>query len=332
MSRLLLALSLLNLAALAQPLLIKVGTSAPKDTYWHTALVRMAQDWKKISGGRIEMRIYPGGIQGSEVEMIRKVGIGQLQAVAISGASLPLVDRSVQCLSIPMMLDSYAEYDYVFAKVRASLEERIAKKGFVVLHWADAGWVYFFTKKPARTLSEIKKMKLFTSSGDPDAEKLYTEFGFHPIPLAPKDLNSSLLTGIVDTFDVPPLFALADQTFSLAGNMVDVRWAPLPAATLVGQAAWDTIPADLKPKLLELARNAEARVMADVRKQEQEAIATMVKYKLNVVKPSAAELDDWRKQAEAAWPILVTRGMVPNDLFQEVRRLRDEYRKSAAKP
>jgi TRAP-type C4-dicarboxylate transport system substrate-binding protein len=326
--KLILALCLTVTAATAQ--LIRLGTSAPKDTYWHTTLVEMAQEWKRISGGRVTTAIFPGGVQGSEAEMIRKVRIDVLQGIAISGASLPLVDRSVQCLSIPMMLDSYEEFDYVFERVKPELEKRLMREGFVVLNWADAGWVYFFTKKPARTLTEIKAMRLFTSAGDAEAEKLYSDFGFHPIPLAPKDLNDSLLRGVVEAFDVPPLFALAGQTFASAKNMVDVRWAPLVAATLISQKAWNKVPEDIRPKLLEAARQAGERARGPIRKQEQEAVATMVKHGLNVVRVDAATLNDWRTQAESAWPRLVGK-IVPEDLFLEVKRLRDEYRKAPRK-
>ena len=328
MIRILVLAFCLSGAAGAQVLML--GTSAPKDTYWHITLLEMAQEWKRVSGGRVTASIFPGGVQGSEVEMIRKVRIDALQGVAISGASLPVVDRSVQCLSIPMMLESYEEFDYVFERVRPTLEERLARNGFVVLQWADAGWVYFFTKKPATTLAEIKSMRLFTSAGDAEAERLYTEFGFHPIPLASKDLNDNLLRGVVEAFDVPPLFALASQTFASAKNMVDVRWAPLVASTLISQKAWNRIPEDLRPKLLEIARKAEARVRGPIRKQEQEAVATMVKHGLNVVKVDATTLADWRTQTEAAWPRMVGR-IVPEDLFLEVKRLRDEHRKAKRK-
>ena len=43
-------------------------------------------------------------------------------------------------------------------------------KGFKVLNWADGGWVYTFTKKPAKTPDDVRRLKLFTSAGDPELE------------------------------------------------------------------------------------------------------------------------------------------------------------------
>jgi len=47
--------------------------------------------------------------------------------------------------------------------------------------------------------------------------------------------------------------------------------------------------------------------------------------KLTVVKPDAAALAEWRRQTEAIYPKMKDK-MIPADLFEEVRRLRDEYR------
>jgi uncharacterized SAM-dependent methyltransferase len=56
-----------------------------------------------------------------------------------------------------------------------------------------------------------------------------------------------------------------------------------------------------------------------------EAVVAMQKRKLTVVHADAAVVADWRKQAESVYPKL--RGdMVAADLFDEVVRLRDEYR------
>ena len=92
---------------------IKLGTVAPKDTLWHQVLQEMAQDWKEISGGTVKVTIYPGGNMGDEVAMLRKVRLGQLQAVALSGAGLSHAEPGVSCLQVPMMISSYAELDYV---------------------------------------------------------------------------------------------------------------------------------------------------------------------------------------------------------------------------
>jgi len=44
----------------------------------------MAQKFTQESAGQVELKIYAGGTQGNEGEMIRKMAIGQLQAASIT--------------------------------------------------------------------------------------------------------------------------------------------------------------------------------------------------------------------------------------------------------
>jgi TRAP-type transport system periplasmic protein len=58
-------------------------------------------------------------------------------------------------------------------------------------------------------------------------------------------------------------------------------------------------------------------------------VATMQKRRLQVNHGDAATVAEWRKEAEGVYPKL-RGGMIPAELFDEVRKLRDEYRTTAA--
>ncbi|HSB17894.1 MAG TPA: TRAP transporter substrate-binding protein DctP [Bryobacteraceae bacterium] len=311
-------------ALFAQKLQVNVGTAAPEGSPWHEILQKTRQDWNRISGGNLTVRIYPSGVLGDEVEMIRKARIGQLQAVAVSGVGLSHIEPAAGCLQIPMLMGSYEEFDYVRERIAPRLESLIAQKGFIVLQWSDVGWVHFFTKKPAKTPDDIRKLRLFTSAGDPEGERLYKEFGLQVVPLAVTDMLPSLQTNLIQAFDVPPLFAMLDQSFGLAPNMIDVKWTPLAGATLLSRKTWDRIPAEQRTELLRASRSASAGVRAQVRKMGEDAIVEMQKRGLNVIKLDPATLSKWQVEAKSSYPKI--RGeVVPADLFDEVVRLHNEY-------
>ena len=264
----------------------------------------MGQEWRNISAGRVALRIYPSGVLGDEHEMLKKVRIGQLQAVALSGAGLPRADRGISCLQIPMLIESYDEFDYVRERIAPRLEARLREKGYIVLNWGDAGWVHFFTKEPARTLDDIRKMKLFTSAGDPETEKLMKEVGLNPVPLAVTDLILALQTGLIEAFDIPPLFAMLNQSFGLAKNMIDVKWAALVVATLISKRGWERIPETLRPAMLEAARRVTDQRRAEIRKMGDDAVVEMQKRGLKVFNADSTVLTGWRSEVEAAYPKL----------------------------
>jgi TRAP-type C4-dicarboxylate transport system substrate-binding protein len=313
-----------------QTVLIKMGTVAPDGSPWHQILQQIGQDWTRISGGKVTLRIYPGGVLGDEADMIQKMRVGQLQAVALSGSGLARIDTAASCLQIPMLIQSYEELDYIRDRVAARLEDAIQRKGYIVLNWGDAGWVHFFTKTPAKKLDDIRRMKLFTTAGDADALELYQSAGFRPVPLATTDMLPALQTGLIDAFDVPPLLALLNQWFGIANNMIDVKWSPLVGGTIISRQAWERIPETIRPQFLEAAKRAGHRLRTEIRKMGDDAVVAMQKKGLNVVSLDSATLADWQRQAEEAYPKLRGR-IVPADLFDEVRRLRDEFRAGARK-
>src|SRR5450755_336606 len=263
---------LLLSASLPAQTIIRLGTLVPKGSRWHEILLNMGEEWKKASGGKIELKIYPGGEQGDEPEMVQKVRIHGLQAVAISGAGLSGIDAAVSALQIPMMLDSWEELDYVRDKISARLEKGMAQRGFIVLNWGDAGSVHFFTKKPVSHPDEIRGLRLCVLQGDNTTFELYKANGFHPVALAATDILTGLQTGLIEAFQSPPLIALSNQWFGGAKNMLDISFAQLVGATLIDKGVWDKIPAPVQKEMLASARTAGVALREEIRKAEAGAV------------------------------------------------------------
>jgi TRAP-type C4-dicarboxylate transport system substrate-binding protein len=220
-------------------------------------------------------------------------------------------------------------------RIGPKLEKRIEDKGFQLLNWGDAGWVQFFSTKPVQKLDDLRKLRLFTWAGDPNEEQLWKAAGFRVVPLAATDIVQQLETHGIDAVPTTALYAETTDLYKLANYMCDVKWAPLIGATIVSKATWEKIPAAQRGPMLEAARKSGEALKGDIRAQGTRAIATMAAgqpgrraSKLNITSPDAAALADWRKQTEAVYPKMKG-NIVPADLFDEVQRLRDEYRAHA---
>ena len=80
-------------------LVIKLGTVAPEGSPWHDAMLETAQRWKELSGGRVTVRIYAGGVAGDEKDMLRKIRIGQLHATALTSSTLIDIIPDIEAIS-----------------------------------------------------------------------------------------------------------------------------------------------------------------------------------------------------------------------------------------
>ncbi len=102
-------------------------------------------------------------------------------------------------------------------------------------------------------------------------------------------------------------------------------------ATVVTAETWHKIPPELRETLMRIAREQGARTLKLVRELEQEAIQAMAKRGLQVVSVPPDALADWRAKAESIYPEI--RGtLIPAPIFDDVLRLRDEYRNATGTP
>ena len=100
-------------------------------------------------------------------------------------------------------------------------------------------------------------MKLFTSAGDPETEKLYKELGFHVVPLSLTDMLTSLQTGMINAVNLPPLFALLNESYSQAPNIMRIKWTPLIGGTVINLRVSKKAPEKYRPQILDLPKSGD---------------------------------------------------------------------------
>lgn len=307
---------------------VRLATLLPRGGSHFHILEGMWQQWKTISGGGITLTIYPDGTMGSEEDTVRQMRVGEIQAAILSVGGLSEIDPSVGALQkIPMVYRSLEELEYVRDKMQPELERRLEQKGFIVLFWADAGWVHIFSRKPALRPDDFKKTKVFVGASDQEEIGIAKGLGFQAVPLAWTDVLTSLQTGLVDSVPTAPFLALAGQYDLVAHHMLEVNWVPLVGATVMTKKAWEKIPPDKRETLLKAAAEAGKQMQARSRTESNEALEAMKKRGLQVHAVSPELENEWRRFAEGIYPKM--RGtMVPADMFDEVGHWVSEYRAS----
>jgi TRAP-type C4-dicarboxylate transport system substrate-binding protein len=316
-------------AVCAQTVTIKMATSVPTNSSWFLVLKEVADKWAKLSNGRVKVILYGGGTKGDEPEVVAAIRLGELQGAVLTSVGIAEIEKSVYAVSIPMAYDSYEEAYFVLDKLRPRLEAAIDAKGFVILNWADAGWVHFFTTRPVGTPDDLKKLKLFQWAGDPRSLEIWKTAGFNPRPAALADLPMGLSTGLFEACSMPPQVAQIGRYYERAKYMTDLNWALLLGGTVIKKETWAQVPADIKPALLKAMQEAGAKLQADIRQSGEKDVAAMKTAGLTVVPVDAKTKELWRKTAETAYG-KVRGDFVPVDAFDEAMKARDEFRKQQA--
>ena len=309
---------------------VKLGTLAPDGSTWYIQLREMGAEWNKATNGKLNFKIYPGGIIGDEADMVRKMRIGQLHAAALTVVGLSYIISEINIFQMPLLFNSYEELDHVRNNLAPELEALLKKKGFIVLSWGDAGWVHIFSQKPVVYPQDLKthNQHIFVWAGGTESFNAWKAAGFHPVEVAAPDIFMSLQTGLINTFTTTPLVALSFQWFALAKNMCDLAYAPLCGATIITKKKWDKIPKETRSELMEIARSSGANLNMEIRKLDKTAVEIMKKHGL-VVNPAPQDaVNEWKRMTEKyLYPELLSK-LVPADMYKKVTKLLDDYRKN----
>lgn len=307
---------------------LRVATVAPRGSSFHQSFQNMGDQWRSAPGGGVFLDIYPG-TQGGEPTIVRRMNprVAQLDGAMLTAVGMSQIDRSVTALQLmPMMFRSWEEVDFVRERLRPRLEKTFYDKGYVVLFWADAGWVRWFSKKPILRPADLKPMNVYASSGDPEIVEMMKAY-YNPIVLEPDKILSSLQTDMINTVPIPAFLANFLQVPAQTGNMLDLNYAPVVGAMVVTRRAWDKLPAETQAYLRKTAEAAGGEIRRNSRNEDTAAIAAMREkqhLKVNTL-PAGAE-EEWRSEMSKLYPRLRSPKVVPADLFDEVTAALKEFR------
>ncbi|MBN2051709.1 MAG: TRAP transporter substrate-binding protein DctP [Spirochaetales bacterium] len=307
-------------------LTFKIGSTAPAGTAWDDALKDIAAEWEALSDGDIRLVIYPGGVAGTEGDMIRKMRIGQLQGAALSGIGLTKISRDMLILSLPRFVRSEEELDFLLDTQGEAFEALLEDKGFHLIAWQMAGWINFFSRKPVRLPEDLKDQKLSVTADTADLEAAWKESGFRVVPLDTQNIMTGLQTGMIDAFYNPPVMAASYQWFALAPHMCSLTISPLLGGFVIDQRAWSRVPEDLKEPLLEAARRIAEPLYGQIIDLEQRAISIMRDNGLTIHELNAREIGLWEEAFRRGYDTLLDT-VIDADLFTKIDTVLQEYRK-----
>ncbi len=306
---------------------IKFATLAPEGSTWLKIMHQLDDELYERTGGKLGFRIYAGGVSGDEKDVLRKIRVGQLHAGGFTGVGMGEILPEVRVLDLPFLFFNYDEVDHVLAQIKDALARRFRERGFVLLGWAEVGFVHFFSKAPIRTQEDLKARKLWMWQGDPLAQAYFKALGVSPIPLALPDVLTSLQTGLVDTVYISPLGAIVLQWHTKVLYMSALPMADAIGAVLVSKKAFDRLPPEYQSLLVELAPKYMRRLVEQTRADNTRAIEELRRRGLKVVAaPPPEEVKRFLATGRDAQQSLVGR-LYSQELLDEVRRAVADYRR-----
>lgn len=220
---------------------LKFGSDLPQE---HPVNVRTVEAFGRIAkatNGRLQGKVFPASVLGSDASMISQLRSGAVEMLAMPGAFLTFSPLA----SIENLAFAFKDRDTVFKAMDGDLgkvvRDDIAAKGGVVClqHIWENGFRDITTStKPIHVAADLAGLKIRVSPGKIRIDT-FQSLGASPTPIALSELYTSLQTHVVDAQE-NPLILINQQKFfevqkyvSLSEHIWSGYWS------LVNQDVWN---------------------------------------------------------------------------------------------
>jgi TRAP-type C4-dicarboxylate transport system substrate-binding protein len=275
--------------------IIKMATLAPEGSSWMKAFHTLNTEVMKKTENKVQFRIYPGGVLGDEMDMLRKMKIGQIQSAALTTGGLSAIFKEMDVLQVPFLFQSYEEVDSILTKMDSFFRKGFEDNGYILLGWSEAGLIYLMSTLPISSVADLKKAKVWIWEASNIPQAIFDEAGVKAIPLSVPDVLVGLQTRLVDVVYVPPTGAISLQWFTKIKYMTNVPLAYLAGGIVVRKDTFKQIPHPSQNIILESFQRHLNQLKTVTRNENQEAIKVMAKHGVKIITPSKDQIDEFKR-------------------------------------
>ncbi|MBD9511233.1 TRAP transporter substrate-binding protein [Ensifer sp. ENS10] len=261
---------------------IKFASANNKGHPQVTGMEKFAELVKDKSGGKIEVKLFPGGTLGGDVQTVSALQGGVIEMTVLNAGILANNVKQFGAVDLPFLFDSGAEADKVMdGAFGDSLLKLLPDTGLIGLGYWELGFRNLTNNRhPVTKLEDIKGLKIRTIQS-PIPIELFNTLGANAVPLPYTELYTALETGTVDGQENPAANIMNAKFYEVQKYMTLTRHQYNPQIVLVSKKFWDGLNDEEKAVLeaaateardyqRKVSRDADAAALEEIRKTGME--------------------------------------------------------------
>lgn len=249
---------------------LRIATLAPRGSAWMRVFEAWNNSLRQRTNNRLSLRFYPGGSQGDERDVIRKIRINQLDGAAVTSTGLGLVVRPVLVLQAPGVFQNYQQLDRARTAMNGEFSRSFEENGMKLLGWGDVGQGRLFSTEPIRSPADLRNRRPWVWRDD----SMFGAFlnaagaGNRGVRLGVPEVLPALSTGQVDTVVASATAASALQWHTRVRYVTQQANSILVGATILSKTRYDALPDDLRTALDETSAQAHTALVRRIRQDD----------------------------------------------------------------
>lgn len=307
---------------------LKIATLSPEGSVWMKVLRKHGEAITQRTDGAVKLKFYPGGVMGDDKAVLRKMRVGQLHGAVITVGGLVQTYSDIALYNLPLLFRSDAEIDYVRAVLDEKLIAGLRENKFVGFGFAEVGFAYPMTQRPATSVAQMQQLKVWTPDNDLGSLRAFEAFDISPIPLPIADVLAGLQTGLINSVAAPPIGTIALQWHTQVQHGLELPLLYVYGTFAIAEKPFAKLTEAQQAIVSEELREAVHSADVAARRDHLSAKNALTKQGIVWHQPNAVELQEWLDLASEARQRLIADGYVSAELYQQTLDLLAEFRAS----
>ncbi|CAM3237403.1 ABC transporter substrate-binding protein [Pseudomonas floridensis] len=250
------------------------------------------------SGGKIKVRLFPGGTLGGDVQTVSALQGGTLDITVLNSGILAAQAPDFAMLDFPFLFNDVKEAHAVIdGPIGQKLAAQLDSKGLVALGYWDLGFRNVTNSKhPITRLEDMQGLKIRVIQS-PIYLKTFSALGANPVPMAFPEVYTGLEQHTIDGQENPFTVIEGSKFFEVQKYLSVTGHIFNPQSLIMSQKTWNRLNDDEKTLIRDAAAKAQVY-------QREVTAASMDQARANLEKQIAvnditpAEKDRFRERVK----------------------------------
>ena len=296
---------------------IRIASLAPPGSSFVKVLKAWSRTLQKETEGRVELRIFSGGSEGSDRDLVKRIKAGKLDAAGVATTGLSMVAPELQVLTAPGLITDDAQLDRVREKLDAKFRKLIEDGGFHLLAWGDGGKNRVFSATEFSAPADLSAKPGWAGKDNAVGLAYVKALGANPVRVGASGVFPGLKDGTLEVVPASAMAAVAFQWYTKLKYVTSTNFSIIVGGSIISKKKFNELNKADQKTLLNTAARAASKLDQIVGRDDARAYQTLLGRGITEVDTSKHRAA-WDAAAKKAREQLVQRGIYSKSLLKTV--------------
>ncbi|MBI2889811.1 MAG: TRAP transporter substrate-binding protein DctP [Nitrospirae bacterium] len=315
-------------AAETTPYELRLATIAPVHSSWGERFRVAKAEILQRTDGRVKLNVYAGGVLGDEIDVVRKMNLGQVDGAAFVSQGISKMVPSLQVFNLPYLYRTPEEFTHIQKAFFPRAQKILQDQGLVLITWGEiGGFVQLYSSRPIKSREDLQKSKIWGWTDEPISLEGMQVTGLTPVVLPFTQVFPGLQTGMIDALFGTSLAVLVMNWYRYLKHAVRMNVAYPQALVFVTGKSMAKIRAEDRAVIMEVLNRDREAIIEQLRKDDRKAEDGLRQHGMEFTDAPPEIMEQVRRDVSKLWDRL-SGSLFPPELLRDILAELDKYRAS----